>query len=106
MDIYVHYLDINIWFVWLSAWGGVPTSVTVRAPSHIQALQLLLNGSSRRLEKISCWQASKVFLFTNCYCYSDKIEEDQKGGVCNSTSNSWQIHTKILSENLKVRDAS
>jgi hypothetical protein len=23
MDIYVHYLDINVLFVWVSAWGGV-----------------------------------------------------------------------------------
>jgi hypothetical protein len=44
-------LGKKILFVWLSAWGGGPTSMTVRAHLTSQALQLLLNGSSRGLEK-------------------------------------------------------
>lgn len=47
------------------------------------ALQLLLNESSRRLEKYFLLTGLKFFLFTNCYCYSHKVEENQMSGACN-----------------------
>jgi hypothetical protein len=88
MDIYAHYLDINILFVLLSVWGGVPTNMTLRVPYHLQVLQLfvLLNGSSRRLEKISYSQASNFSCSPIVTVTVIKLRRIRRGGACNSTS--------------------